>query len=117
MPASRGRPDSPVAPAPSSARPAATCAAAIAIRRTPSTADARCRSTRSWPRSTAWRPRWAAAAIRDRSLAHKAEVLLSPVHGRLDPRELVAWMLRDRLPARLNLQIHKYIWGSHAEGV
>jgi 7-carboxy-7-deazaguanine synthase len=44
-------------------------------------------------------------------------VLLSPVHGRLDPRHLVGWMLRDRLPARLNLQIHKYIWGTEAQGV
>jgi 7-carboxy-7-deazaguanine synthase len=61
--------------------------------------------------------RWAAGAIRDRQLAHKAEVLLSPVHGQLDPRDLVAWMLRDKVPARLNLQLHKYIWGSEAQGV
>jgi 7-carboxy-7-deazaguanine synthase len=61
--------------------------------------------------------RWAAAAIQERGLARKAEVLLSPVHGRLDPRELVAWMLRDRLPARLNLQLHKYIWGPEVAGV
>ena len=61
--------------------------------------------------------RWAADAIRERGLASRAEVLLSPVHGRLDPRELVGWMLRDRLPARLNLQLHKYIWGADAQGV
>jgi 7-carboxy-7-deazaguanine synthase len=61
--------------------------------------------------------RWAAAAIRERDLAHKAEVLLSPVHGRLDPRDLVGWMLRDRIPARLNLQLHKYIWGPETQGV
>jgi 7-carboxy-7-deazaguanine synthase len=61
--------------------------------------------------------RWAAAAIQERGLARKAEVLLSPVHGQLDPRELVAWMLRDRLPARLNLQLHKYIWGKDTAGV
>jgi 7-carboxy-7-deazaguanine synthase len=60
---------------------------------------------------------WAAAAIRERGLAHKAEVLLSPVHGRLDPRDLVSWMLRDRTPARLNLQLHKYIWGPETQGV
>jgi 7-carboxy-7-deazaguanine synthase len=60
---------------------------------------------------------WAAAAIRERGLAHKAEVLLSPVHGQLDPRELVGWMLRDRVPARLNLQLHKYIWGPETPGV
>jgi 7-carboxy-7-deazaguanine synthase len=60
---------------------------------------------------------WAARAIRERDLARKAEVLLSPVHGRLDPRQLVAWMLRDRVPARLNLQLHKYIWGADTPGV
>jgi 7-carboxy-7-deazaguanine synthase len=63
--------------------------------------------------------RWAAGAIRERSLggAGQAEVLVSPVHGRLDPRELVAWILRDRLPARLNLQLHKYVWGPEAQSV
>jgi 7-carboxy-7-deazaguanine synthase len=60
---------------------------------------------------------WAAEVIRGRDLAARAEVLISPVHGRLDPKELVGWMLRDRLPARLNLQIHKYIWGTDAQGV
>ncbi len=61
--------------------------------------------------------RWAAEAIRTHALGEKAEVLLSPVHGKLDPRDLVGWMLRDRLPARLNLQIHKYIWGAEARSV
>jgi 7-carboxy-7-deazaguanine synthase len=61
--------------------------------------------------------RWAAEAIRSRRLAERTEVLVSPVHGRLHPQELVAWMLRDRLPARLNLQIHKYIWAADARGV
>jgi 7-carboxy-7-deazaguanine synthase len=60
---------------------------------------------------------WAAGVIRERGLAHKAEVLLSPVHGQLDPRQLVAWMLRDRVPARLNLQLHKYIWGADTQSV
>jgi 7-carboxy-7-deazaguanine synthase len=53
---------------------------------------------------------WAAQLIREHELGGRAEVLLSPVHGRLDPKNLVEWMLRDRLPARLNLQLHKYIW-------
>jgi 7-carboxy-7-deazaguanine synthase len=44
-------------------------------------------------------------------------ILLSPAHGALDPAELAAWMLEDRLPARLQLQIHKYIWGRDARGV
>jgi 7-carboxy-7-deazaguanine synthase len=39
------------------------------------------------------------------------EVLFSPVHGRLDPDILSEWILQDDLPVRLNLQLHKYIWG------
>jgi 7-carboxy-7-deazaguanine synthase len=61
--------------------------------------------------------RWAADVIRSRGLAGRTEVLLSPVHGVLDPQRLVAWMLRDRLPARLNLQLHKYVWSPDARGV
>ncbi|MBI3050279.1 MAG: radical SAM protein [Acidobacteria bacterium] len=44
-------------------------------------------------------------------------VHLSPVHGVLDPRELSGWVLADRLPARVQLQLHKYIWGTDARGV
>jgi 7-carboxy-7-deazaguanine synthase len=61
--------------------------------------------------------RWAADVVRSRRLDQKTEVLLSPVHGGLDPKDLVAWMLRDRLAARLNLQLHKYIWSPEARGV
>jgi 7-carboxy-7-deazaguanine synthase len=60
---------------------------------------------------------WATEVIRTRQLADRTEVLLSPMHGRLAPETLVSWMLRDRLPARLNLQIHKYIWAPDARGV
>ncbi len=61
--------------------------------------------------------RWAADVIRSRQLDRRTEVLLSPVHGTLDPQDLVGWMLRDRLGARLNLQLHKYIWSPDARGV
>ena len=61
---------------------------------------------------------WVVARIRELDLAARVDrVLLSPSHGGLDPRDLAAWMVQDRLPARLNLQIHKYIWGSEARGV
>jgi 7-carboxy-7-deazaguanine synthase len=60
---------------------------------------------------------WAAEVIRSRRLAERTEVLLSPEHGRLAPDALVGWMLRDQVPARLNLQIHKYIWSPDARGV
>ena len=44
-------------------------------------------------------------------------MLLSPVHGVLDPKTLSEWMLADRLPARLQLQLHKYIWSPTTRGV
>ncbi len=56
--------------------------------------------------------------VSERALADKvAAVLFSPVHGVLDARELAAWILEDRLPVRLQLQVHKYIWGAAARGV
>jgi 7-carboxy-7-deazaguanine synthase len=60
---------------------------------------------------------WAADLIRKHHLADRTEVLLSPSHGQLDPKLLVEWMLRDQLPVRLNLQLHKYIWGAEVRGV
>jgi 7-carboxy-7-deazaguanine synthase len=61
--------------------------------------------------------RWAREQIKKRRLDRLAPVNLSPVFGRLDPARLAAWMLRDRLPARLNLQLHKTIWPEGKEGV
>jgi 7-carboxy-7-deazaguanine synthase len=49
--------------------------------------------------------------------ARTAAVLFSPVHGVLDPKLLSAWILEDRLPVRLQLQVHKYIWGADVRGV
>ena len=46
-----------------------------------------------------------------------AAVLFSPVHGVLDPKDLASWVLEERLPARVQLQVHKYIWGARARGV
>jgi 7-carboxy-7-deazaguanine synthase len=48
---------------------------------------------------------------------HAAAVLLSPVHGVLEPRTLSEWILADHLPARLQLQLHKYIWPVDTRGV
>lgn len=61
--------------------------------------------------------RWTVDFIRGRDLAARTEVLISPAHGQVDPRDLVEWMLRDRVPARLNLQLHKYIWSPETRGV
>ncbi len=46
-----------------------------------------------------------------------AATLFSPVHGVLDPKQLAMWVLDDGLPVRVQLQLHKYIWGSEARGV
>ena|SRR5687767_2938292 len=46
-----------------------------------------------------------------------AAVLMSPVHGVLESRQLAAWILADRLPVRLQLQAHKYIWTPDTRGV
>lgn len=46
-----------------------------------------------------------------------AAVLFSPVHGVLAAKDLAAWILEDRLPVRLQLQAHKYIWSADARGV
>ena len=46
-----------------------------------------------------------------------AAVLLSPVHGVLEPRLLSQWMLEDDLPVRLQLQLHKFIWPADTRGV
>lgn len=44
-------------------------------------------------------------------------LLVSAVWGTLPPRQLVEWLLFDKLPVRLNLQIHKFVWGPEAQGV
>lgn len=60
---------------------------------------------------------WAREIVRSRNLVGQTEILFSPVMGKLDPRDLAAWMVRDRLAVRLNLQLHKLIWGQDAQGV
>jgi len=49
--------------------------------------------------------------------ARAAAILMSPVHGVLEPRLLSEWVLADRLPARVQLQLHKYIWDPQTRGV
>ena len=46
-----------------------------------------------------------------------AAIHLSPVHGVLDAKALSAWVLADRLPVRVQLQLHKYIWSPETRGV
>jgi len=61
---------------------------------------------------------WARDVIaREAPQQRVAAVLLSPVHGKLDPQQLVEWTLQDKLPVRVQVQVHKYIWGAEVQGV
>jgi len=60
---------------------------------------------------------WAREVVRTRGLGTGPVVLLSTVHGQLDPAQVAAWMLEDHLPARLQVQLHKILWDPNARGV
>ncbi|MFO0612621.1 MAG: radical SAM protein [Polyangiaceae bacterium] len=61
---------------------------------------------------------WMRATIAERALPSLGATLLaSPVWGALDPKDLVAWVLEDALPVRVQVQLHKVIWGRDAQGV
>jgi len=60
---------------------------------------------------------WARRVVAERALARRCPIHFSPVWGALDPAELAAWILADRLPVRLGLQLHKLLWGAEARGV
>jgi len=54
---------------------------------------------------------WAKEQLNEWKLAERCEILFSPCHGRQDATELAEWILRDRLPVRFQLQLHKQLWG------
>jgi 7-carboxy-7-deazaguanine synthase len=60
---------------------------------------------------------WSRTIIDEHHLFDRCEVLLSPSFDQVAPKDLVSWMLRDKLPARLNLQLHKYVWPPETRGV
>lgn len=60
---------------------------------------------------------WAREIMTRYQLTERCPVLLSPVFGRLEPRQLAEWVLADRLPVRFQLQIHKFIWAPDMRGV
>jgi 7-carboxy-7-deazaguanine synthase len=60
---------------------------------------------------------WAIEVIRERGLLERSPILLSAVHGRVDPTDLADWILASRLPLRLQIQLHKRLWGPDARGV
>ena len=55
---------------------------------------------------------WAKQIIQQYQLAEKCPVLFSPVHGVLNATQLAEWILRDRLPVRMQVQLHKLLWGN-----
>lgn len=61
---------------------------------------------------------WMRGVLRERGLEALGPTLLaSPVWGKLAPKDLVAWVLEDGLRVRVQVQLHKVIWGANAEGV
>ena len=54
---------------------------------------------------------WAKNVMSERQLSARCDILLSPVYGKLAPRELAEWILADRLPVRMQIQLHKVLWG------
>lgn len=59
---------------------------------------------------------WAKGIIEEKQLGGRT-ILFSPVWGELDLRPLAEWMLADHVPARLQTQLHKHIWGADVRGV
>jgi len=61
---------------------------------------------------------WAKGIIEEHGLERRVnEVLLSPVWGELDPKNLVKWVLEDEMPVRVQIQMHKVIWDADTQGV
>jgi 7-carboxy-7-deazaguanine synthase len=60
---------------------------------------------------------WAKRELAERRLVGRCPIHFAPVHGALAAEDLAAWILRDRLPVRLGVQLHKLVWGADARGV
>ncbi|MCL4500550.1 MAG: radical SAM protein [Deltaproteobacteria bacterium] len=59
---------------------------------------------------------WALEVIEKYDLSGRLPLLISPVFGLVPAQEAAAWILESRPPLRLNLQLHKYLWGPEARG-
>ncbi len=55
--------------------------------------------------------RWACEQIESRQLQSIGPILFSPVYESLDPAQLASWILRDQMPVRMQIQLHKLLWG------
>jgi len=54
---------------------------------------------------------WACKQIQERQLDQICPILFSPVQGQLNPTKLADWIVRDQLPVRMQIQLHKLLWG------
>ncbi|TNC98171.1 MAG: queuosine biosynthesis protein QueE [Gallionellaceae bacterium] len=57
---------------------------------------------------------WARQMMHEHRLSQRCDVLFSPAQGQLAPKDLAEWILRDHLPVRLQVQLHKILWGNEA---
>lgn len=57
---------------------------------------------------------WAKQMLIEHKLAQRCAVLFSPAQGQLAAKDVAEWILRDRLPVRLQVQLHKLLWGNEA---
>lgn len=57
---------------------------------------------------------WAKQILQERALTQRCDVLFSPAQGQLAAKDLAEWILRDQLPVRLQVQLHKLLWGNEA---
>lgn len=55
--------------------------------------------------------RWACEQIESRQLQSIGPILFSPVYETLEPAQLASWILRDQVPVRMQIQLHKLLWG------
>lgn len=54
---------------------------------------------------------WSCQQLKEYNLSDRCEILFSPVHGDLKPSDLAQWIIDDNLPVRMQIQLHKYLWG------
>jgi 7-carboxy-7-deazaguanine synthase len=55
---------------------------------------------------------WAREVVRAQSLDKVCPILFSPVHGELPPAQLADWVIADKMPVRMQVQLHKVLWGN-----
>lgn len=57
---------------------------------------------------------WAKQMLSEHALPQRCDVLFSPAQGKVSPKELAEWILQDRLRVRMQVQLHKIVWGNEA---